>query len=343
MEFTSAKTYARVEKNLDKAEEFGLIALEKNTENSYIPYFLAKEVFMQQKKRTKAGEMFIEALNRPDTQIQKSFKIGDKWYRTVHEAVSVFDDDFYNYGIEEYNKGNIEKSFEYFDFTLKFNDGHIETLIMLSEIYYKDKNDINEAIRYIDIAMNKIDDDEASTKLSTVKTTYLRKSGKYEEALLVLSNLGDKLDLYGRIELFMLYIDMEKLDDAIDLGSSLILEMEDTLPFDQSGMISDAAYNLAICYRMKGEAFYNKTIYYIRQEAIDGQIYEKNTNNDSLFLEVCDSAIANFSLAKENFELSYDYDDSSSPITKENRKEMRKLIKNIENEIIPALDNSNGE
>ena len=53
MEFTSAKTYARVENNLSKAEEWGLKALEKEPENSFIAFFLAKEVFLPQKKQNK--------------------------------------------------------------------------------------------------------------------------------------------------------------------------------------------------------------------------------------------------------------------------------------------------
>ena len=76
MEFTSAKTYARIDKNLVKAAEFGLLALDKEPDNSYIPYFLAKEVFMMQKKQKEAGEMFLEALKRPDTKLEKKFRIG---------------------------------------------------------------------------------------------------------------------------------------------------------------------------------------------------------------------------------------------------------------------------
>ena len=332
MEFTSAKTYARVEKNLEKASEFGLLALEKEPDNAYIPYFLAREVFMLQKKIDLAAEMFVEALNRPDTKIERAFKIGDTWYRTVHESITIFCADYYNYGVTEINNQNPDKAIEYFNYALKFNADHIETIIMLSEVYYN-KNEIDKSLEYINLAITKVDDPKDIVMLKSVKSTYLRKAQRYDEALSLLLSIQSDLDLFGKIELFMLFIEMGRNDDAIDTGSSLILEMEDTLPLDQGQRISDTAYNLAICYREEGEKYYNEIIQYITNTNI-----EKNIDTNLKYLDICELSIENFSLAKEYFEISYDYDENSSQIIKEYRKEMKKLIKTINNELIPALE-----
>ena len=60
MEFTSAKTAARTERNLQKAEEWGLKALnvESDSNNALVPYFLAVDVYRPQKKWIKMAEMF---------------------------------------------------------------------------------------------------------------------------------------------------------------------------------------------------------------------------------------------------------------------------------------------
>ena len=54
MEYRSATTAARSEKDLKRAEEWGLKALESPecnpTTDAYAPYFLAAEVYQKQKK-----------------------------------------------------------------------------------------------------------------------------------------------------------------------------------------------------------------------------------------------------------------------------------------------------
>ena len=54
MEFNSCKTYVKVEKNLKKGEEFGLLALDKEPDNAYIPYYIARFIYRPQKRREEA-------------------------------------------------------------------------------------------------------------------------------------------------------------------------------------------------------------------------------------------------------------------------------------------------
>ena len=134
MEFTSAKTYARIEKNLVKAAEFGLLALDKEPNNSYIPYFLAKEVFMMQKKQKEAGEMFLEALRRPDKKLENPFRTDKIKYNTVHQAIPLYATDFYNTAIDYYNKQKIDEAKNMINICLKLDEKHIRSYILLSEI-----------------------------------------------------------------------------------------------------------------------------------------------------------------------------------------------------------------
>ena len=329
MEFTSAKTYARVEKNLDKAAEFGLIALEKEPENSYIPYFLAKEVFMQQKKRTEAGEMFIEALNRADKKIEKSFRIGDNYIRTVHEATKLFADDFFNYGIDEYNKSDIANALKRFEVAITLDDMHIRSYIAMSEIYYNEKEDIQKAINYLDLAISKINDPEVIEQLTTTKVMYYRKNKEYNKAIELL-NANTNLGILGTRELFLIHIDNDNYTNAIEVGIPLVEEMIETLPIEQEMFISEAAYNLAICYRNQSMISYNEIINYINTR-------EAELSENSKYFKLANQAQEGFRSAKEYFETSYDYDSEGSPITREYRKEMKKMIAQMEEVLIPAL------
>ena len=74
-EFNSAKTYARIDKDLKAAEEWGLKALEMEPNNALIPYFLATEVYKPLKKPSKTAEMYIEALQRTENlKLDRPFK-----------------------------------------------------------------------------------------------------------------------------------------------------------------------------------------------------------------------------------------------------------------------------
>lgn len=77
MEFNSARSYVRIENNLEQGEKWGLMALEIEPDNAQVPYFLAVEVYRPQKKYDKAAEMFQEALNRTSNiDLEVPFKSG---------------------------------------------------------------------------------------------------------------------------------------------------------------------------------------------------------------------------------------------------------------------------
>ena len=82
MEYRSATTAARSENDLKRAEEWGLKALgspECNpSTDAYAPYFLATEVYLQQKKYAKMAEMLTLAEQRnPDQPLENPFKLCD--------------------------------------------------------------------------------------------------------------------------------------------------------------------------------------------------------------------------------------------------------------------------
>ena len=90
VEYRSATTYARLEKDLKAAEEWGLKALEIQPNNAMVAYFLAVEVYRPMKKEKKVAQMFTEALNRTEGLVlDEPFKVGGEYINNVHEAIKL--------------------------------------------------------------------------------------------------------------------------------------------------------------------------------------------------------------------------------------------------------------
>ncbi len=106
MEFNSARSYVRIENNLEEGEKWALMALDIEPDNAQVPYFLAVEVYRPQKNYDKMGEMFQEALKRnSNLQLEQPFKSGNKIISTIHEAIRNEASTYYNKASTYYNKG----------------------------------------------------------------------------------------------------------------------------------------------------------------------------------------------------------------------------------------------
>ena len=108
-EFRSCTTAVRIEKNLEEGEKWGLEALAKDPDDSYIPYYIGRYIYRPQKRIEEAGEMFMKSLNKKNTGLDTPFRIGSGkkqiWIKTVHEAIGLLATDWYNYGAEAIEKG----------------------------------------------------------------------------------------------------------------------------------------------------------------------------------------------------------------------------------------------
>jgi len=97
MEYRSATTAARSEKNLKKAEEWGLkaLAIKADSSNAHIPYFLATEVYFPQKKWIKFNDMLDLALEKdPNQNLEKPYLDNDgKLVKTIEEGSIRFKED----------------------------------------------------------------------------------------------------------------------------------------------------------------------------------------------------------------------------------------------------------
>ena len=102
-------------------------------------------------------------------------------------------------------------------------------------------------------------------------------------------------------------------------------------PNIKMSLISECAFNLAILYRNKGAIIYNEIIKYFS----DTEISNEKTNNQLIDSK---TTLEYYQNAKDYFQLSLDYDEEGSETTKQFKKEMRKIMKKMKNEIIPSLE-----
>ena len=332
MEFTSCKTYVKVEKNLEKGAEFGLLALEIEPNNSYIPFFIGKNVYRKQKKPLEAGRMFLEAKNRPDMKIENPYRLGkDKWIRTVHEAIKIYGSDWFNYGVEANTNKKYDEAIEHFEIASELDSKLTgKCYSAISEIYFNNQK-IDEALEFIDVALEKTSDPKIILNLKISKAQYLRKNNQVEEAFAIFQNIpDDDMNLIAKNEMFLIHMDNDDCSSAIELGEDLFIAMEED-PNVTMAKLSELAFNIAACFNQKADKAYNGMIEYLGFD-------DKNNELTQLNLDRAESAKDFYSSAKDYYRLSLDYDEGPSEITKEYKKKMRKDIRKIDEQIIPVLE-----
>ena len=328
MEFNSARTYARIEDNLIEAEKWGLKALKVEPDNSQVPWFLANEVYRPQKKKDKVAEMFKEALNRKDSNLERPFKSGDIEINTVHQAITTEATSIHNDGAKLFLRGKKNKAIAKFLFSMSLNPSLIENYIVLSDIEYE-SNNIEQAIKYIEQA-TKIDKNNIQLIFRIVKYAKLDKN--YNLAISSLKSIDpeDKeMQIMIDREIFMTYIDMEDYIMAVEHGQRLVDNMLENTDIDDL-VLSEASYNLAICNRYKGYELYNSVVDVINSTTDDKGILQKA-------LEDANKSIDYFTTSKEKFydASSFNPDDKTSL---NNAKELKTIIKQLKKLFIPSIE-----
>ena len=328
MEFNSARTYARIEDNLVEAEKWGVIALDMEPDNSQVPWFLANEVYRPQKKMDKVAEMFKLALDRADANLERPFKSGGVEITTVHQAIKNEASTIHNDGIKLLNRGKKNKAMSKFLFSMELNPSLVENYIALSDMSY-DRGDMDKTMQYLDKGFSI---NPTNQNLIFRKSKYARESKNYDLAISSLQQIktdDEKLNLLVEKEIFMIYIDKEDYNQAIEFGSQLFDKLYENTDTEDL-VLSETCYNLAVCYRYIGYELYNNVADVIQSATDDKELIKKT-------LDDAESAQEYLSIAKEKFfdASGFNPDDKTSS---NYAKELSKVIKQLRKLFIPALE-----
>ena len=334
MEYRSATTAARSEKNLKKAEEWGLKALsiEADSSNAHIPYFLAIEVYRPRKEWIKMAKMLDEAVRRnPDQELERPIILDtlnmtrENVLLTIEEGVETYRNEewgkLYNLSVEYFQNNEYELAIQNLEIALLMNPNRGETYGTLAAIYIQLEN------------------------ISKAKETALlgsRNAPKYSMNYQVLADISvkegdlDTAEQYYEIaientdnpgpimrQLVFLYIDKGETQRAIDYSDVLL----NKYPND-----SDLYFNIGVLFqRLALEAFDPaRELYLALSDAPSGEDINQAFNQFNNSRKYAYNARDYFLQASD---LEIEGDGSSGKAA----REMRKLMKQIDDIFIPSI------
>jgi len=330
MEYRSATTAARSEKDLKRAEKFGLEALESvecNPDtNARIPYFLAKEVYLARKDYRKMAEMLaIAEQKNPDQLLENPYKLGDTPIETIGEGVDAVREnvwgELFNKAVVLFNKKNYKKAEKQLKLCLVIHPSRIENYPALVDVYKKNGND-DLVLEIVERGLN-IDSQNSYLNMTKADLSYQNEDFKTaQELYLIAIEFSDDPGPIMR-KLLFIYIDLGENQNAIDYSNELMNKYPDD---------PDLYYNVGVLYqRLTLETF---------DPARDLFLKTTVESDPSTIIELYGS----FKTARQYAYNSKDYflqasdlelDESIS--TTEAVSEMRKLMDQMDELFIPSI------
>ena len=334
MEYRSATTAARSEKNLKRAEEWGLKALESPECNpatdAWAPFFLATEVYLLQKNYSNMAKMLDIAEKRnPDQLLEKPFKLGDIPVETISEGVEAHRDQewskIYNKAIDYIQKNKINNAKKKIETAILIYPQKEENYLTLAAIYIENQ-DMDAALT---TANRGLDADDTSSLLYQLKADILlqnnpdkSKMESAKELFIIAIKYSDDPGPIMR-KLLFIYIDMGDNQRAINYSNELL----DKYPND-----ADLYYNVGVLYQRLTVEMFDPTRGH----------FLKTTNESSpeTIREVYDSFITVRKYAynsKDFFLQANDLELDENLSTRDAVSEMGKLMDQIDELFIPSI------
>ncbi len=308
MEFRSAKTSARSERNLKKAEEWALKAMEMEVHatDASVPYFIAVEIYKPQKKWIQMAGMLDEAMRRnPDQKLDTpkqlrakeeitSKNIKDSFAFTIGEAVTAYRQELwvniYNGASDAYQNGEKEEAIKQFKLAIDIDPSQAATYIVLAKFYKKDNN-IDAAKDMINKALN-MDSltSENTIELILTKAEILKEQGDWDDAMIEYEKaftLSNNESMTAVLSILEINLKSEKYLDAIEWGEKALIQRSkiDRMYFNL------LLYNIGLAYKGAAESYYNIAV----------DVIEDINREKSVTLSMKRDALNNFKIASEYF------------------------------------------
>jgi len=340
VEFTSAKTKARSERNLKDAENYALqaLSLEAHAQDAQVPYFLATEIYKPQKNWTKLIEMFDEAMkrdseamllqplmynNKPIYKMQDQINIyykNELWFILFNKAVKMYEDDLTDPEI-----------IKLLELAMYVDPNNVKAYILLATTYNINDN-LNAAKELINNAL-KLESlqVEEKARLSSILAEFYKQENNYSNG----------------IESYMQAYDFYKSIDNTDglmssmvgiLGLNLLLEdwlksiqwaekiYEDFYLVSEENEI-DILFNISLAYNNAASSYYN----------VAGEVF----NSDNPTRAALQESMNNYNIAFEYFDIARDFFMELEDMGSENGASMAIQVKDymdlIEDTQIPFV------
>jgi tetratricopeptide (TPR) repeat protein len=348
IEFTSAKTKARSERNLKEAEKYALQAmeLEVHQNDAEVPYFIATEIYKPQKKWVQMSEMLDEAMRRNPEQKLKEPKylvdtenITRENYKesiayTIGQAVLAYRKELwvslYNESITKFNNGNNDEAIELLRLTIDLDPNNVKSYVTLSKAYrLNDQLDLSKNTIDLGLDLNKIESDQKA-ELHIIKAEIFKQGGEYVAAISNYTQAyNETKSMHSMIELLNLNLLSENWPESIQWAEKIY---EDLYLIDEVHA-TDVLFNIALAYRETASRYYNLGIKVIEQ-------LNEETPLSRSELQEC---INNYNIALEYFDQSRDFfleaEDMGSYDASSRAAQIKQYMRSIEDDLIPLIQN----
>lgn len=332
MEYRSATTAARSEKNLKRAEEWGLKALESPecdpVNDGRAPYFLATEVYLKQKNYIKMAEMLDIAEERNiDQLLETPFKLGDTPVTTIGEGVLAYRDQewvkIFNNAVDLIQKDKIENAKEKIEIAILLHPSKGENYSTLAAIHLKNE-DMNAAVA---TANRGLEADDTNSMLYELKADVSLQRDDLDLARDLYLKSIEYSDDPGPImrKLLFVYIDMGDNQRAIDYANELL----NKYPND-----ANLYYNVGVLYQRLAKDIQ------IRSKENFNRLNEMDSPPEALISQVYSDfrevrKYANN--AKDFFYEASDLEKDKNLDTKHAISEMKSAIDQMDDIFIPSI------
>ena len=340
VEFTSAKTKARSERNLKDAENYALqaLSLEAHAQDAQVPYFLATEIYKPQKNWTKVVEMFDEAMKRdPEAMLlqplmynnEPIYKMQDQiniyyknelWFILFNKAVKIYEDDLTDPEI-----------INLLELAMYVDPNNVKAYILLATTYNINDN-LNAAKELIGNALRLESlQVEEKARLCSILAEFYKQENNY----------SDGIDSY--MQAYDFYKSIDDTDGVMSsmvgiLGLNLLLEdwlksiqwaekiYEDFYLVSEENEI-DILFNISLAYNNAASSYYN----------VAGEVF----NSDNPTRAALQESMNNYNIAFEYFDLARDFFMELEDMGSENGASMAIQVKDymdlIEDTQIPFV------
>lgn len=340
VEFTSAKTKARSERNLKDAENYALqaLSLEAHAQDAQVPYFLATEIYKPQKNWTKVVEMFDEAMKRdPEAMLlqplmynnEPIYKMQDQiniyyknelWFILFNKAVKIYEDDLTDPEI-----------INLLELAMYVDPNNVKAYILLATTYNINDN-LNAAKELIGNALRLESlQVEEKARLCSILAEFYKQENNYSEGI----------DSY--MQAYDFYKSIDDTDGVMSsmvgiLGLNLLLEdwlksiqwaekiYEDFYLVSEENEI-DILFNISLAYNNAASSYYN----------VAGEVF----NSDNPTRAALQESMNNYNIAFEYFDIARDFFMELEDMGSENGASMAIQVKDymdlIEDTQIPFV------
>tara|TARA_B100000674_G_scaffold201536_1_gene164520 strand:+ start:4829 stop:5947 length:1119 start_codon:yes stop_codon:yes gene_type:complete len=308
MEYRSAKTAARSERDLNRAEEFALKALDmkEHANDASVAFFLATEVYKPKKMWKEMNEMLDLALKiNPEQKLKGFSALKSRKKEVVKDAIAMYKEELwvniFNSGFSKYDRGKFELALEDFILASTILD-KIENYLAIADIYMLTNNP-DKAIENLNIA-SKMDPNNYDVSISLANHYYSQSNFEeamnfYNKALNAASNKENKNNVLRMM--LDLSFELKDYDRAIEIKNELEVAFSND---------ADFMYNVGALYQNLARNLYYEAIEKFNEHRNSAGTNEELVEIYHMFsdsLEAAEEAIESFEITQS---ISSEYIDT---------------------------------